>query len=263
MPAPHTSPPADPYDALGFLYDEWVVSVTEDIPFYCALARDLEVGTDAILELGSGSGRITMPLLLRGHRVIATDIATGQLERLRCSAEAAGVADRLEIVACDMRALDITGRADIGLAIAPFRSLLHVADDADEVFHRVAAAVRPGGRFAFDVFHPPGSGIDEMADSWQLRRRLELDGDSWSIWERAAQHADELVLDIRCDHRSASGDVTTGARTASMRLGTPPAARWNAAMMHAGFELEQLHGWFDGTPFDPGCADSVWVLHRP
>src|SRR4029077_20162123 len=52
----------------------------------------------------------------------------------------------------DMRELELDEPVD--LVICPFRALFHLANWADRrrTFERVAAALRPGGRFAFNVF---------------------------------------------------------------------------------------------------------------
>jgi ubiquinone/menaquinone biosynthesis C-methylase UbiE len=52
-------------------------------------------GRDPLLELGSGTGRETLPLLGAGHRVVALDISPRMLEELRRQAEAAGLSNRL------------------------------------------------------------------------------------------------------------------------------------------------------------------------
>ncbi|MBC7643968.1 MAG: class I SAM-dependent methyltransferase [Thermoleophilia bacterium] len=285
QPTPPSRPAAsasadvvDPYDALGDLYDEWVVSVTEDIPFYLALA-DRSVVTVAasdlnaarIVELGAGSGRVTNPLLARAHEVWAVDIAAGQLARAAASAADQGYAAQLHTVVADMRALDHTPASttfaplasSIDLVIAPFRALLHVAPDATKVFTAVCALLRPDGMVAFDVFHPTPAVMDGIDGVWQLRRRLDRDGgERWAIWERATLSADgeELILDVRCDRQDLP---TEPSRSASMLLHVPPPHHWSDAIAAAGLELVSVSGWFDESPFEPGMTDSVWIARRP
>ena len=272
-----TPDPASPYDALAELYDEWVVSVVEDVPFYlrvAELARDAAAGAPSltVLELGAGSGRISVPLALRGCRVIALDTAGGQLARLRMIARAADIPDEaIELVEGDMLDLDKhVAPASVDLVIAPFRSLLHVAPQAPEVFAQVRRALRAGGLFAFDVFHPDQASVDEFHDRWLLRRRFAAaDGNgTWSVWERARFDLDAhlLELEVRCDFRAsatAPEAVVHDDRYARMELHTPSPHAWRDALEAAGFAIESVYGWFDDKPFEPGDQDSIWLARAP
>src|SRR6476661_9502847 len=83
------------YDAIARLYDPWSRSVTEDVSFYVAEARRVSPGP--VVELGVGTGRITVPIAAEGIRVIGVDSSTGMLEVCRERAESAGVAELVEL----------------------------------------------------------------------------------------------------------------------------------------------------------------------
>lgn len=251
------------YDTLGPLYDEWVQSVIEDVPFYCSVAA-MAVPDGAahahVIELGAGSGRITMPLLARGHSVVAVDIAASQLTRLHTAAVAADYDHLLSIACGDLRdVLAAMPAQSADAVIAPFRCLLHVAPAAASVMTEIARVLRPGGVVGFDVFHPPPGTEAALSASWQLRRRVEMPDGMWAIWERAAMDpaAARLRLDVRCDGPSGA------SRTAQMVLHTPPPHHWRDALEAAGLETMAVHSWFDGEPFDLMAPDSVWLAQRP
>ncbi|HET7807077.1 MAG TPA: class I SAM-dependent methyltransferase, partial [Gaiellaceae bacterium] len=129
-------------------YDEWSAEMTEDVPFYVELAR----ATDGpIVELAVGSGRVAIPVAeATGRPVLGIDASPAMLAQARERAAAAGV--DLELREGDMRDLELETPA--GLVYCPFRGLLHVATWADRrrLFERVAASLRPGGRFAWNAF---------------------------------------------------------------------------------------------------------------
>lgn len=54
------------------------------------------VSGDRVLEIGAGTGLETIPLAAAGIRVVATDISSEMLARLRSKAAAAGLSDRIE-----------------------------------------------------------------------------------------------------------------------------------------------------------------------
>ena len=109
-----------------------------------------------VLELGAGTGRIALALARDGLQVHALDIHGGMVAALRrkIAAEAPEVQSRIVVVQADMRTFRIDSK--FALAIAPFRALLHNLTEADHLatFERVRLHLRPGGRFAFNVFHP-------------------------------------------------------------------------------------------------------------
>jgi SAM-dependent methyltransferase len=129
-------------------YDEWSAGMTEDVPFYVGLATDTD---GPLVELAIGTGRVAIPVTLAtGRTVIGIDSSPAMLAQARAAAAAAGVT--LDLREGDMRDLKLDKPA--GLIYCPFRALLHLPTWADRrrVFERVAASLRPGGKFAWNAF---------------------------------------------------------------------------------------------------------------
>ena len=138
----------DPYAGFAAVYDAWSQDMTEDVGFYVELARETD---GPVVELAVGTGRIAIPVAeATGRQVIGIDLSPAMLAIAREHAAAAGVA--LDLRLGDMRRLELVEPA--ALITCPFRSLLHLPTWADRrlVFERVAASLRPGGRFAWNSF---------------------------------------------------------------------------------------------------------------
>src|SRR3712207_6118552 len=136
------------YDAWADRYDDRATSVAPDVPFYVGLARDAD---GPLVELAVGTGRVAIPVAqATGQRVIGIDSSPAMLAQARARAAAAGV--ELDLRAGDMRDLALDEPA--ALIYCPFRALLHLAtwSDRRRTFERVAAALRPDGRFAWNAF---------------------------------------------------------------------------------------------------------------
>ncbi len=76
-------------------------------------------GRRRLLELGSGPGSETLPLLKDGHEVVAVDVSEAMLQRLGANARAAGVSERLTSVRGrlrDLASLEIEGPFDGGFS---------------------------------------------------------------------------------------------------------------------------------------------------
>src|SRR5690348_17023260 len=133
--------------------------MTADVPFYVELARETD---GALVELAVGNGRVAIPVArATGRPVLGIDTSPAMLAQARENARAAGV--ELDLREGDMRDLAVDEPA--GLVYCPFRALLHLPTWADRrrTFERVAASLRPDGRFAWNAFafdHHVGARID-------------------------------------------------------------------------------------------------------
>ncbi len=70
-------------------YEAWAAHMTEDVPFYVALAREAD---GPLVELAVGNGRVAIPVAsATGRRVLGIDISPGMLAQARANATGAGV----------------------------------------------------------------------------------------------------------------------------------------------------------------------------
>jgi SAM-dependent methyltransferase len=225
------------YDAFAPLYDRLSSHMTEDVPFYVELAREAE---GPLVELAVGSGRVAIPVAREtGRRVIGVDSSPAMLERARTAAEEAGV--ELDLRLQDMRELELDEPA--GLVYCPFRALFHLPTWADRrrVFERVAASLRPGGRFSWNAFcfdHHIAAELDGV--------HLEEPVPLTNRYSRAENRID-LALDA-------------GPRVS---LFWATKNEWLGLIDVAGLEVEALYGWFDRRPFDDESPEYVWVTRKP
>jgi SAM-dependent methyltransferase len=235
--------PADSYQPIAGIYDIWCAEVTEDVAFYleaCAGA------SGPIVELGAGTGRISVPLALAGHEVHGYDLSPGMLEQLERRAQAAGVADRIEVTVADVVALERLPMTD--RVIAPFRVFLHLHDDATRlaVLRTIAAALRPAGRLVFDVFEPTAADIRSTNDRWIERASGVRER---ALWDRERRR---LLL-----------EVTFRGRSTTMDLAWIRGERWGELLREAGLEVVAAYSDFERTPFRRRPGDSAWIAARP
>jgi SAM-dependent methyltransferase len=93
----------------------------EDLAFWCDLARD-SVGP--VLDVGAGSGRVTLELARRGHTVLALDRDPALLTALasRAAALPGPAADRVSTHLADARDFDL-GAQRFGLCVVPMQTI--------------------------------------------------------------------------------------------------------------------------------------------
>jgi ubiquinone/menaquinone biosynthesis C-methylase UbiE len=140
-----------PYDSE--LYDLVTPqSLAGDVEWYVRQAR--EAG-GPVLELGAGTGRVTLAIARAGVSICAVDADDGMLNALREKvASEEEVYDRVSVLKADMRSFHV-GRI-FSLVIIPFRAFLHnlTKDDQLACLRCVHEQLQPGGRLAFNVYHP-------------------------------------------------------------------------------------------------------------
>jgi ubiquinone/menaquinone biosynthesis C-methylase UbiE len=214
-------------------YDEWAAPMTEDVGFYVSLAREAD---GPLVELAVGNGRVAIPVAqATGRPVIGIDTSPAMLEQARSRAAAAGF--ELELREGDMRELALVEPA--ALIYCPFRALLHLPTWADRrrTFERVAASLRPGGRFAWNAF----------AFDHQVAARL----DGQHLEEPLPHTVHYAVGDNRIDITLDDG------ATSSLWWATKN--EWLGLLDVAGLELEELYGGFDRQPVDDDSREYVVV----
>ena len=221
-------------EAFAESYDRWSADMTEDIAFYVALAT--EAG-GPVVELAVGTGRVAIPVArATGRTVIGIDGSPSMLAQAR---EAGG--DLLDLRLGDMRDLELEEPA--ALVYCPARSLLHLPTWADRrrVFERVAGALLPGGRFAWNAFafdHAIAARLDGARQEEPIPHTLRYG-----------------VGDCRVDIMLESGETIS--------LWWTTKNEWLGLIDVAGLEVEALYGWFDRRPFDDESRELVWVARKP
>jgi ubiquinone/menaquinone biosynthesis C-methylase UbiE len=255
------------------LYDFEYRDRDEDIEWYREFVAD-EPGP--ILELGAGSGRITMPLAADGRHVIALDRMATMLERLRYKLKVdPELASLVRIVEGDMT--DIPLRAgSVGTVISPFNALMHLYqwEQLLACFKEARRLLRPGGAFAFDV---------------------QLPDTEWLMWDSDVRHAVTPFTHPGTGARmiySTNHVYDPVTQVCHVRLyydEAPPRGRkFNAkhppdrpvAMAHlahrqiypqelralihaAGLELQSVFGDFSGGTARGGCEVQLVVCRKP
>ncbi|MGH2921915.1 MAG: class I SAM-dependent methyltransferase [Gaiellaceae bacterium] len=234
------------YDAFAEIYDEWADHMTEDVQFYVDLAREAD---GRVVELAVGNGRVAIPLALEtGKRVIGIDSSPAMLAVADARAGEAGV--ELELREQDMR--DFALEEPAALVYCPFRALLHLSNWADRrrVFERVTAALRPGGRFAWNAF------VFDHQIAGYLEGRLRPRPNS-IFWEYTEYEPTEARIDVR------AWVGQPGAYERKLSLWWVSRSEWEGLIDVAGLEVEALYGWFDRRPFDKESREFVWVTRKP
>ena len=224
------------YDAWAPVYDAWASDMTEDVAHYVSLAREAD---GPIVELMVGSGRVAIEVVRQsGKPVLGIDSSPAMLEIAR----ERSVGLPLELRLGDVRELELKEPA--ALIYVPYRSLLHLHGwhEKRQVFERIAASLRPGGRFAFNAF------------VFSHRIAARLDG--------TTQDNNGVVHTLRYAPADNRIDITRDDG-ATIRLWWATKSEWEGLIDVAGLEVEALYGGFQREPYTDESLEMVWVARKP
>ena len=135
------------------------------------------------LEVGIGTGRITLPLVRAGYLCHGVDLSAAMLGALRAKLAAEpGRAGRLRLARADAMALPFqTGVFDVVLVI----HLLHLVDDPRQALHEIRRVLSPGGRV--------------LISASQYAARGDGGGRDHTGWRAVTRRWNEILVDLGVD----------------------------------------------------------------
>jgi SAM-dependent methyltransferase len=217
--------------------------------FYLRLAE--EIGAETVIDLGCGTGLITLEFASRGYRMIGVDPSPLMLE----VAKQKPGADRVAWVQGSAGQLGTPG-AD--LAIMSGHVAQFIMDDPDwlEVLAGVNEALRPGGYLAFESRDP-------RAQEWRR----------WTGRKRIVPDSPHGRIESWTEVTSVKGDVVhaVGHRRLLQRdeeLVSPFALRFRSEEMlrqsltSSGFSVQSVFGDWDRRPSAPGERELIVIAQR-
>jgi ubiquinone/menaquinone biosynthesis C-methylase UbiE len=237
------------------LYDAFAPpSFRGDVDWY---RRKAEESGGPVLELGAGTGRVTFAIAEAGIPIYALDASQEMLGVLQAklATRPEAVRTRVTVVHADMRDFDLPER--FALVIAPFRTFLHNVTDQDRLacLARVRHHLRPGGRIAFNVFHPSLEFMSQhagpLAGVWRWGAEYVLP-DGGVIVRSEANRYDTVAQVVRSHHRydeyAADGTlVRTSLHRIELAYLYPADIR--RVLTQAGFTDITISGGFTGREF--------------
>ncbi|MBQ2719060.1 MAG: class I SAM-dependent methyltransferase [Clostridia bacterium] len=144
----------DIYGLLAPYYDEWNKELD-----YAAWAREIGATLDlhfagevaSVLDLGCGSGRMTLELCRLGYDMIGVDGSAEMLSAAHTAAEAAGLSDRCLWLHQDLRSFELYGTVEAVVCCLDTVNHLTTYRDLRQMLALVHNYLVPGGLFLFDL----------------------------------------------------------------------------------------------------------------
>jgi SAM-dependent methyltransferase len=230
-----------------------------DIRFW---QRLVAAAAGPVLELGCGTGRVTLPVARVGRRVVGIDLSAPMLRRAHARIRRARLGGRAGLVRGDIRALPFAdGR--FSLVAAPYgvlQSLLRERDLAASL-EAIARVLAPGGRLVVDL-------VADLPAWREYRGRNRLRG-----WRPGRRSHITLVESVRQDPRRGltffeQEFTERRGRTAErhrfeLAFRTLSVRQMAGRLERAGLTVTSRLGSYDGDPWTAGADTWILMAERP
>ena len=247
-------------DTWADIYDA-VHTLTEDIPFW---VEEAQASGGPVLELGSGTGRVAIPIAQAGVPVVGLDNSAAMLKVARARARKVGFgADLLRFVKGDMRDLSLGGQK-FPLVIIPYRAfqtLLSVADQY-QALATMKAHLAPAGRLIIDLFVPELDLLtgDSPALLYSHESTNPATGRRLIIWNETQYDNFDQVIYVRTIIKEVDGDgdvVHETHRDSQLRY----LYRFEAQHLlgASGYHVLDVYGSFEREPLSESSTEMVWT----
>jgi len=243
------------WDDYAAFYD-WENAQTvqrRDVAFWQRLAAAAD---GPVLELGCGTGRITVPVARDGSRVVGIDRSAPMLDRAARKLRRAGLARRTLLLRGDIRYLPFRP-GSFPLVMAPYGILQSLTREADlsATLASVARVMPKGARFGIDL-------VPDLVTWSEYSKKKTLSG--WmgtttavSLVESVRQDRakrltifDQEYVTVRKGERR-KHRFTLAFRTLSVR-------QMCSRLERAGFRIDAVLGDYQGGPWD--ARADAWVI---
>ena len=249
---------------IVWIYD-FEYTETDDLLFYAECARRFGA---PILELGSGTGRVSIPLAEEGFEVFGIEASDRMIEICEKKIAAADNPDlRIDITKGDMSSFDL-GRT-FPLIIIPVNSFLILDREGQRsCLECCRRHLDDGGALAIEVFNPFGP-------SRAFERSNEVEGIEKLVSTRphpvsgktvrrfVSQKRDFfnqlLYIENTYEVESENG-VDSYSFTEKLRFVYE--SEMELMIEAAGMEIYRIFGWYDGRDFSPLSEIMLFVITR-
>jgi SAM-dependent methyltransferase len=233
----------------GEHYDACHASRHDDLLFWIKMAS----AATSVLELACGTGRIAIPLAVKGARVTGVDNCKSMLEQAKRNASGAGIIG-IEWVHADMRSFDL-GRDDFDLVVLAFNSInvLLTLEDALSCLRSARRHLAPNGRLVIDTFLPSPERLvrDDLEIAYVLPNDEKITINARRTYDPAAQiRGLDLVV------QSSAGTPPQADRQ-DVHVYYPSELTLLASQ--AGFDVVATYGGYDQRRLDASSRRCLFV----
>jgi SAM-dependent methyltransferase len=256
--------------AFESLYDNFIakyydfspiVTGRKDVDFYVSAAKEFG---EPVLELGCGSGRVTLAIARAGFRITGLDLSPKMLAQAEDKLAKAPdeVRSRVTLVQGNMTNFDLDKR--FPLVIIPFRPFQHLLEVERQLdcLAQARKHLQPNGRLILDFFQTDARRMHDpqFLEERQAAEYLMPDGRKVRLSERVtAFHRADQVNDVEMIYRVTHAD----GREERLVMAFPFRYFFRYEVEHllarCGFQVDETFGDFDRSALQDRSPEMIFV----
>ena len=247
------------FDKWAEIYDRIYSDLDSDIHFYTTLASKSK---GKVLEIGCGTGRVTIPIGRDNIKIVGIDISKNMLNILGSK-----IKDTYFDILCyemDMRNININEKFD--LVIIPFngfQSMLTISDQY-KCLSSIREHISPNGILALDMFTPSLDMFDQDEKIWyEVKEIINETGIPNIMVKHSSKYesTNQLIHTTLMIEEIQKNKITkTIYNNFSLRYSNRYESEY--LFKNSGFEISNLYGDFNFNPFSANSEKMIWLLKK-
>lgn len=250
------------FNLISKYYDIIYQDRDDDIELWLSLSEDF---AGDILEIGCGTGRVSLPLLQAGKGLTGVDISELALSIVTEKSRAAGVSARANFYQADMRAFDLPQK-DFSLAFIPINSFMHNLTTADQqrTLKSIAEHLQPDGAIVVDLYHPYPQALAEADGRMQFAGQFEDEASGNIVQWFVSRQLDlgEQIQQVTFMLDEIDNDGMVRRRHFSFPMRYLHRFEMELLLTNAGFELLEILGDYDGSEFYAESPRMIFIARK-
>ncbi len=247
------------YDVIADLYDTYVPA-TFDIDFFI---RETKKVSGDVLELMSGTGRVSIPLIEAGIRLACVDASAASNAILENKLRQLGL--KADVYQTDIRELELHKKFD--MVIIPFHSFAHITSPGEqrEVLRRIQQHLIPGGTLICTLGNPD---VRQQEVDGQLRlvRKDPLPDRQGTLllWVAENNNGDDpqVVEAMQFYEEYDNEGVLRSKRLLELHFRLSRRDEFEGLAGAAGFAVKAFYGDYSYSAFHEHSPFMIWLLEN-
>lgn len=243
------------YDIFSGFYDRLTDNVEYEkrADYFCRLLSMCDINDGILLDLGCGTGSMSVKMAEKGFDVIGVDISIGMLGVAQQKMYESG--KQILFLNQPMQDIDLYGTVDCAICVLDGVNHLNNSDEVRQTFEKVSLFMNKGGAFAFDV-NTIYKHKNVLADNAFI---YDFD-DLYCAWQNNYNEEDNSV-DITLDFFEEEDGVyyRSSESFSEQAYGLDEISRW---LEDAGFEIIGIYDDLTTNPVMPDSERAVFLAKK-